>query len=129
MSLRRSWTRALLLTTVLGLAACASGGRGGSPFSQDLAERGEIEIKVVNMNFNDATVWAVVSEGMRQRLGNVTGKREEVFTLPWTFSERLRIEFDLVAGPRCYSESLVVNPGDLLELQIASNVSTDPSCR
>jgi hypothetical protein len=121
--------RALLVATMLGLTGCASGGSGGEPFGQDLAERGEIEIKVVNMNFSDATVWALVNEGSRRRLGIVTGKREEIFTLPWTFSERLRIEFDLVAGPRCYTESLVVDPGDLLELQIASNAAADPSCR
>ncbi len=127
---RRNGWRAFLAAIVLGLAACASGSSSsGDPFSQDPAERGEIEIKVINMNFSDATVWALVNEGRRQRLGIVTGKREEIFTLPWTFSERLRIEFDLVAGPRCYTESLVVDPGDLLELQIASNAAADPSCR
>jgi hypothetical protein len=114
---------------VLGLAACASGSGGGSPFGDDLAERGEIEIKVVNLNFRDATVWALIGGSGRQRLGTVTGKGDEIFTLPWTFSEPLRIEFDLLAGPRCYTESLVVDPGDLLELQIASNAAADPSCR
>ena len=130
MSNRRIGTRAFLVAIPLGLTACASGSSGGgNPFSQDLAERGEIDIKVLNLNFSDATVWALINEGRRQRLGIVTGKTEEIFTLPWTFSEPLRIEFDLVAGPRCYTESLVVNPGDLLELQIASNAAADPSCR
>ncbi len=120
----------LLLALGLTLTACASGGGpGGNPFSQDPGERGEIEIKIVNMNFSDATVWALISGGRRQRLGFVTGKSEKIFTVPWTHSEPLSVEFDLVAGPRCLSESLVVDPGDLLELQIASNAATDPSCR
>jgi hypothetical protein len=130
MSNRRTGARALLVATVLSLTSCASGGSGGNPFGKDLAERGEIEIKVVNLNFSDATVWALIGGGGgRQRLGTVTGKGEEIFTLPWTFSQLLRIEFDLLAGPRCYTENLPVDPGDLLELQIASNAAADPSCR
>jgi hypothetical protein len=130
MSNRGTGTRTLLMAMLLSLTACASGSSGsGDPFGEDRAERGEIEIKVVNLNFSDATVWALIGGGGRQRLGVVTGKGEEIFTLPWTFSEPLRSEFDLLAGPRCTTESLVVDPGDLLELQIASNAATDPSCR
>jgi len=130
MSNRSTGVRAFLVATLLGLTACASGSSGaGNPFGEDLSEREEIEIKVVNLNFSDASVWALIGGSRRQRLGTVTGKSEEFFTLSWTFSEPLRIEFDLVAGPRCTTESLVVDPGDLLELQIASNAAADPSCR
>lgn len=114
----------------LFLTACASAGStAANPFSDSAAERREVEIKVINLNFSDATVWALVRDGARQRLGIVTGKREETFVLEWTHSAPLRIEFDLMAGPRCYTESLIVDPGDLLELQIASNAASDPSCR
>ena len=84
---------------------------------------------VINLNFSDATVWALIQDAGRQRLGIVTGMREEIFVLDWPHTASLRIEFDLMAGPRCYTESLIVDPGDLLELQIASNVATDPACR
>ena len=50
---------------LLGVAGWASGpGKPGSgnPFAQELAERNQIRIRVVNMNFNDATVWALVRE-------------------------------------------------------------------
>lgn len=111
--------------------ACASGSGSGSPnpFSQDPAERKEVEIRVVNLNFSDATVWALIQDGRRQRLGVVIGKREEVFVLPWTMSEDLRLEFDLLAGDRCYTERLRVDPGDRLELQIASQPSESAGCR
>jgi hypothetical protein len=116
---------------VAGLGGCASSAlasSGDDPFSRSTAEQ-QIQIKIVNLNFQDATVWALISGGRRQRLGIVSGKREAEFTLPWRFSEPLRLEFDLVAGPRCVTEDLTVDPGDLLELQIASNFYATPGCR
>lgn len=115
---------------VASFGGCASPGgpSGGDPFTTG-AEDQEIQIKIVNLNFLDATVWALIAGGRRQRLGVVSGKREAVFTLPWRFSEPLSLEFDLVAGPRCITENLTVDPGDLLELQIASDISRQPGCR
>lgn len=114
-------TRAALTSALLVLTACASGGpkASGSPFSEDLAERQEIKISVQNNNFSDVTLWALVRDGRRQRLGQVTGKTDAVFTLPWRFSEPMRLEFDLVAGPRCTTENIDVDPGDTLEMIIA----------
>ena len=118
--------RTALAGAALALVACASGNprSAGSPFSQDPAERQEIKISVQNNNFSDATLWALVRDGRRQRLGQVTGKTEAVFTVPWSFSEPMRIEFDLVAGPRCTTESLDVDPGDTIEMIIAVDFST-----
>jgi hypothetical protein len=128
----RNVTRHTLAGALLAATACASGGpqSGGSPFSEDLAERQEVRIAIQNNNFSDATLWTLVRDGRRQRLGIVTGKTESVFTVPWTFSEPLRIEFDLVAGPRCVTENIDVDPGDTLELQIATDLSMMSSwCR
>jgi len=113
--------RIAVAAAALATAGCASGNpqSAGSPFSQDLAERREIKISVQNNNFSDATLWTLVRDGRRQRLGQVTGKSEAVFTVPWNFSEPMRIEFDLVAGPRCTTENLDVDPGDTLEMIIA----------
>jgi hypothetical protein len=130
-------TRVVARAMVTGLGALWLAGLGGcassalaeaDPFSQGAAEQ-HIQIKVINLNFQDATIWALISGGRRQRLGIVSGKGEAEFTLPWRFSEPLRLEFDLLAGPRCVTEDLTVDPGDLLELQIASNFYATPGCR
>lgn len=118
--------RTALAGALLATAACASGGgpqRAGSPFSDDLRERKEVRIHVQNRNFSDATVWTLVRSGHRDRLGVVTGKTDAVFTVPWNFTEPMRIEFDLVAGPRCTTENLQVDPGDTLEMQIAVDIA------
>lgn len=110
-----------LAGVLLATAACAGGGqRAANPYSSDAGDRNEIRIEIQNRNFSDVTVWALVRDGNRQRLGVVTGKSDSVFTLVWTFSEPLRLEFDFVAGPRCATESLPVDPGDTIELQIAA---------
>lgn len=115
----------LALLGALLAASCATAGpsRSGSPFSGDARERQEIRIVVQNHNFSDATLWALVRGGRRRRLGVVTGKSDAVFTVPWSFSEPLRILFDMVAGPRCTTENLPTDPGDTIELQIAVDVA------
>ncbi len=118
-------SRLALAGALLAMTACASGGprRSGSPFSDDLAEREEVRISIQNRNFSDVTLWTLVRDGRRQRLGTVTGKSEAVFTVPWRFSEPMRIEFDFVAGPRCTTENIDVDPGDTLELQISTDLA------
>jgi len=86
-------------------------------------------IHVRNFNFNDATVWTIVRDGPRHRLGTVTGKSDASFTLRWDFSVPLRLEFDLLASVKCVTEELAVDPGDTLELQISVDPSQDPWCR
>lgn len=118
--------RVALAGTLLTIIACASGGgpqKARSPFSDDLRERKEVRIHIQNHNFSDATVWTLVRDGRRSRLGMITGKTEQVFTVPWTFSEPMRIEFDLVAGPRCTTENIMVDPGDELEMQISVDLA------
>ena len=117
---------------MLAVAGCASaGGKPGSanPFGQAQGEQNEVRIRVVNLNFNDANVWTVVRDARRERLGMVTGKSEATFTIPWTFTDALRLEFDLVGGVRCVTEPLSVDPGEILEMQISVDPSQDPMCR
>lgn len=123
------WAPAVVLSIAASACASGSGTGAANPFSPDAAERKQIEIRVINLNFSDATVWALIQDGRRQRLGIVTGKREEVFVLPWTLSEDLRIEFDLLASDRCYTERMRVDPGDLLELQIPAQTADSAWCR
>jgi len=126
--------RTMATATVLGLlavAGCASAKTAGDgdPFSQELAERNEVQINVMNFNFADATVWALVRDGRRTRLGVVIGKTDATFTMPWTFSEPMRLEFDLLADVRCITEQITVDPGDILELQISVDPASDPQRR
>lgn len=131
--IRSAPTRAFVTAALAGLliiAGCAHGRTSdGNLFSQDMAERNEVQIQVMNFNFSDATVWLLVRDARRMRLGYVTGKSDAVFTVPWTFSEPVRLEFDLVADVRCITEEIMVDPGDILELQISIDPSSDPQCR
>ena len=132
--IRKIFTSAIITTALAGLlvaAGCATAKdpEDGNPFSQDLAERNEVRIQVMNFNFADATVWALVRDGRRTRLGYVTGKTEAVFTMPWRMPEPLRLEFDLLADVRCITEQIMVDPGDILQLQISVDPSSDPQCR
>ncbi len=117
---------------MLAVAGCASaGGKPGSanPFGEAQGEANEVKIRVVNLNFNDASVWTVVRDARRERLGMVTGKSEATFTIPWTFTDAMRLEFDLIGGVRCVTEPLSVDPGEILEMQISVDPSQDPMCR
>ena len=132
--IRKISTSAVITTALGGLllaagCATATAQKDSNPFSQDLADRNEVRIQVMNFNFSDATVWLLVRDARRMRLGYVTGKSDAVFTVPWTFSEPVRLEFDLVADVRCITEEIMVDPGDILELQISIDPSSDPQCR
>lgn len=124
--------RLVVLALLLVAGSCAGSRtieRGvPNPFGQNPEESGEIQIRIRNFNFSDATVWVLEREGKRTRLGVVTGKSDSTFSIPWTFSAPMRVEFDLLAGVRCLTESLDVDPGDILELQISVDPSSDPQC-
>jgi hypothetical protein len=117
--------RALPLVAALGFAGCASGGSNGGPF----AGRGEpARIEVINNNFNDATVWAVFRVE-RVRLGTVTGKTTSRFQLsPERLFEPVYMEIDLVGGLHCVTDTLMLDEGDVLQLEIAVDASSRPEC-
>lgn len=122
---------AALVLAALALPGCSApqalrGTR--NPFGNEDPGTAQVRIRVVNFNFSDATVWTVVRSGRRQRLGTVTGKADATFTVPWTFTEPLRLEFHLLAGPRCFTEELSVDPGDIVELQIPLDAAASMMC-
>jgi hypothetical protein len=119
---------AILLLPLL-TAACATGGKSPSdPFRRSAGEQ-EIHIKILNQNFYDATIWAVVRGARQSRLGVVVGKQNAEFTMPWTFSEPLQLEIDLLTGNmRCRTDPLTVDPGDILELQITVDFGQTRGC-
>lgn len=118
-----------LVPVLLVLGACGAGsGAVDSPFA-DLGDRNLFRIYVENDNYYDARLYAVASGGVRQSLGFVTGKTRHVFTVPWSFSNELRIEVNMVAGPTCVTEPITVDPGDELRLQIMPALTGDDFCR
>lgn len=118
----RNWLVAVLL--LLG-TACSS---AGSPYQDPNRPVDQVEIEVVNLNFNQATLWAIGPMG-RRRLGIVNGKGTQTFTLEWRMSGLLQIETQILSGGRCFTEQLETDPGDLLYLEVPIEPRNDPTCR
>ncbi|MFC1661971.1 hypothetical protein ACFL3S_11075 [Gemmatimonadota bacterium] len=109
------------------LGGCAGGSNSpGSPFEQG-PRANSIRIYVTNLNFSDATLWATTPSG-RRKLGILTGKRETVYTIPWDYPTNLQIEIDLLAGSKCTTRAMAVDPGDDIELVIDQDLTRSPLC-
>ena len=116
--------RLLQAVALLALSSCVIGGGPGGAWRPD----GEIQIHIVNNNFADATIWLVVGGSPRDRLGRVTGKSDETFVVPWDSTEPLRLELDMLAGPRCRTRQMIVEPGDVVQLEIEPTFSQTAWC-
>ena len=110
--------RLLQLTVLLALTSCATSAGGREGREAAWRRDGEIRIDILNHNFSDATIWVFVSNAQRERLGTVTGKTDESYVLPWDFTQPLSLEIKLLAGPRCLTRSIDVDPGDIMQLEI-----------
>ena len=118
------------LAALVVIAACATPGRvveRGEPFTRDAVAEGTVRLRVQNDNFMDARLYAVGSSS-RQHLGIVAGKQQAVLEIPWDFSKPLRIEIDLLAGPKCTTDTIDADPGDILDLRIESVLSRSAAC-
>lgn len=114
---------------LLVLCACAVAQASNDPFSgADASERDEFRLHVENDNFYDARIYTIVN-GVRRPIGYVGGHSRQVFTVPWSFSNDLRVQIDLLAGPTCTTEVIPVDPGDELLLQIVGNANDASFCR
>jgi hypothetical protein len=113
--LRRASLAMALLT---GLSACASlwpFGRGDERYGSRQAM--PISIVVVNDNFYDVTVYALL-DGDRRRLGSVVGNTTEEFDLGYRLGSTLRFEIRLLAGRSFVTEPILVSPGDEIIVQV-----------
>ena len=86
-----------------------------------------IRVHVQNDNFMDARLHALGSGG-RYLLGVVTGRQQAILEIPWDFSGSLSIEIDLLAGSKCTTRTIDVNPGDTFDLRIESTLSRTAVC-
>lgn len=117
-----------MVAVAILLAGCAAGRADSNPFSGSGAGGAEsVKVYITNLAFMDATIYGVTMGG-RHRLGRVTGKKEVVFTMPLRAPSIMHLEIDLLAGPRCETERLMVDPGDHLEL-IINNENAGLRCR
>lgn len=124
-------SRAAVLVSALAIGGCASSGDpagGGDPFGGEGARATSVRLIVQNLNFSDARLYQIRRTG-RRSLGIVGGKQTQEFTLDWTVPESLQIEINLLAGPRCLTREMEVDPGDVLELQIAAVFTQTSACR
>lgn len=113
-----------LALVVLAFSACAS---SRAPYSNGEDHAGTIELEVVNLNFNQATLYTIrFSE--RRRLGVVQGKGTETFRIAWEHSAPLRVEMSILSDGSCTTREMNVDPGDALYLEVASNIASDPEC-
>lgn len=121
-------TRATVLglLVAVGIGGCRTGSAAKDPFGGDRGMN-QIRIEVRSLNWNDATLYAL-SGGERRRIGVVPSMGEEEFVFDWRMSDVLRIEIDLLAGDRCVTREMMVDPGDRIYLQIESDLSRDPEC-
>ena len=118
------------LAALIVIAACATPGRvveRGQPFTRDAVTEGTIRLHVQNDNFMDARLYALGSSS-RQPLGIVVGKQQAVLEIPWDFSKPLRIEINLLAGPKCITDTIEADPGDILDLRIEPVLSRSAAC-
>jgi len=109
-------------------AACAlmvgCGGRTDTPnpFETASSGGGEIEIRVENLNFNDATLHAL-ADGTRLRMGRVSGKSNASFRVDWPFVRDLSIEISLLASSDYTTRRITVSPGESVRLMIQTPVN------
>ena len=109
--------RFLLVAGCLMIAGCGAGQRTPNPFESGPGGADQIQVRVENLNFNDATLHAL-TEGARIRMGRVSGKSNGTFRVDWPFVRDLRVEISLLASDTYTTPRLTVSPGESIRLMI-----------
>ena len=115
---RRSALRAVaLFSTVLALGCHRGAGDKVGELSPSEYDR-VVRLTVQNNDFKDCTIYANWQGVGRRRVGMVTGKTSQTFTIEWV-SDYVTIEGDFIAGTEPWSaEPIQVQGGDHLDLVI-----------
>ena len=116
-----------LVMAVLVASACASSGEWDGEGVYPSLRPTTVRIIVQNRNFADARLYTH-RRGTRSMLGTITGKTDRNFIVDWDQTDPMYIEIDMVAGPKCFTQEMQVDPGDILELQIAVRFADTAGC-
>jgi hypothetical protein len=86
------------------------------PFDAAGGNSEDVLLTVQNNDFRDASIYAVWN-GVRRRVGSVTGMTSETFRMDWR-SEEIQLAIDFVGGGGYMSERVPVTQGDHLDFVI-----------
>lgn len=116
-------TRTAALLVALTLISACGGGRARNPFdpSSSGGLENRIRIEVQNLNFNDATVYAM-RQTQRIRLGRVTGKTDQTFRIDWNVAQPIAFQIDVVSGRSCRTGQVGVDQGSRIWVTIPSDM-------
>jgi len=124
---RRVGLAAAALT--LSLVGCATAFPVDNPYEGGTAST-TIRLDVENRNFYDATIYVIEDQGPARRVGDVVGNGTRSFQVRWESAAAMSFRIDLLAGGSCTTPPVVVSPGEVLGLQIVSNVEASSAyCR
>lgn len=110
---------------ILCAFALGCAGQDGTATAGQPAADAAVAVSVQNDNWQDITVYALVS-GTQHRLGTVSTSQVSEFVLPRSlaFASDLRIMLDPIGrAGRFVSGRLAVNPGDVIEIRVANTLS------
>lgn len=121
MTVPSRWLSAVpALVLALAAAGCAAGAPGSSPtvdpFAAADGQTDQVLLTVQNNDFRDASIYAIWN-GVKKRVGSVTGMTSETFRMQWQ-SEDIQLEIDFVGGGGYVSERVPVTQGDHLDFVI-----------
>jgi len=129
--------RLAALILAIAVAGCAVAG-SGNPFDGGGSQRPDdsgtqmFRVQAMNPSFMDVTIYAVnaFSRGQRTRVGRLGTSREAVFEFTMPSATRdVRFELEYFTGPTCVTGSIVLVPGDILELILPAEPRNELGCR
>ncbi len=117
-----------MLAPLLGLAlatfALPVTGDATVPVVEDSVRTDAVQVRVVNHNWHDMRIYAVVN-GRPVRLGTVTGLTSETLKIRRSlvgFAADLELVAQGIGSSEVYRTSIPVSPGDVLEFHVENSI-------
>lgn len=126
------------LALLLVLSACAASGSrnpfdGRGPVAKESASSSATySVRAFNPSFNDVTIFATnaFGPGVRVRVGRLGTSEEQTFEFRMTTATReVRFEMVYFSGPTCFTQPILITPGDVLELLLPAEPRNELACR
>jgi len=106
----------VVLCFLVPTSCVSTAASSGDPFAEVPGAGGPVRFTIQNNDFRDASVYGYWN-GVRERIGSVTGKTIKTFETDWK-SETFSFFVDFVGGGEYHSETIEVWPGDHLDFVI-----------